>query len=486
MFPLSPRSIAVIGASADKKKLGAMILDNLLTQGFRGNVFPVNPKGGSIDGREAMKSVTDIKEEIDIAVIATPAATVNDIARECAAKKVKALVVISAGFAETHDPADRAREEELKAICDEADMHLVGPNCLGMLIPPLTLNASFAAGMPHAGSVALLMQSGALAVAIMDKARSLDLGFSIVVSMGNKAAMDECDFLEIVERDEHTGVIGLYVEGVRDGVRLRRIASRIAKTRPIVLLKSGTSERGKRAVSSHTGALAGSDSAIAALCQQTGMHRARSTEEFLLLLRTFSTQPELSTSRIAIITNAGGPGVLATDAAEREKLELAPLMKKTTDVLDAALPSAANKENPIDLLGDALADRYEAALQACIDDPNVDGIAVLLTPQVMTPSRDIARTVIAAKKRASLMPIVTSFIGGPSIADAERMLHEAHIPNFSDPESALHALSALRTRKRDEAIQARIVDLQQRRGMADVGGRPPRYLLSGKVIWFAF
>jgi acetyltransferase len=445
MSLLSPSSIAVIGASAEEKKVGHIVLKNIMTQGFAGKIFPVNPKLTDVLGLKAHPFVGAIPEEIDLAVIVTPAATVPGILEECGKKKIADVIVISAGFGETGTDAGHALEEDLKRIARQYGIRLVGPNCLGVMRPSIGMNASFAENVQHAGSIALLSQSGALAVALLDSAGGLHMDFSLVVSMGNKSVMDECDFLELCRDDAETAVIGMYVESITDGKRFLNVAREVAMTKPIVLIKSGTSERGKKAVSSHTGALAGSDAAIDAVCAQTGIRRAKTTEEFLDLLRTLSTQPSLPSPNIAVITNAGGPGILATDAAEREKLVLAELSPKSAEILKKALPPASNVKNPIDVLGDAVADRYEAALRACALDQNIDGVVVLLTPQVMTPATEIAQAVITVHAKHPLMPIVTSFMGDEHVADAVRMLQEHGIPNFSSPERAVKALAALKS-----------------------------------------
>ncbi|MDO8648493.1 MAG: acetate--CoA ligase family protein [Candidatus Peregrinibacteria bacterium] len=440
---LNPASVAVIGASADEKKLGHFLLKNLLTQGFSGEVHPVNPKGGEILGKQAFTSVGEIPGPVELAVIVTPTPTVVPLAEECAKKGVKTLVVITAGFGETGTEEGKKQEASLLKIVERAKMQLIGPNCLGYLRPSIGLNASFTEDLPDAGNIALLSQSGAVAVAIMDASKDLGLGFSLIVSMGNKTAMDECDFLEICEGDEETKVIGMYLESVKDGERFLTIARRIAKTKPIVLIKSGVSQRGKHAVSSHTGALAGSDAAIDAACRDTGILRASSSGEFLDMLRTLAHQPPLLSPNIVVITNAGGPGILATDAAEREGLVLAPLTPKLKEALKQGLPPAASAENPIDVLGDALEDRYAAAISACAKDKGVDGIIVVLTPQIMTPAKAVAGILLEAQKKHRLIPIVTSFMGGDHVRDAVRTLQGGGIPNFPSPEAAIHAMRAL-------------------------------------------
>lgn len=443
-----PKSIAIIGASATEGKVGHDVLKNIMSQGFLGKVYPVNPKGGEILGKRTYPSIKDIEESIDLAIIVTPAPTVLDLVRECGKKSIKAVIVISAGFKEIGTPEGKEREEMLRSVAKEHDITLIGANCLGMLRPSIGLNASFAKELPPKGNIALISQSGALAVALMDAAEDrLRMGFSVVVSIGNKTGMDESDLLEACLEDTQTTVIGLYVESIEDGPRLREILTRNSGKKPIVLLKSGTSDRGRRAVQSHTGALAGSDGAVEAVCRQTGTYRARSLEEFADLLRTLSMQPTLLSSSIAIVTNAGGPGILATDEAIASGLSLATLGEKTAAVLKKELPPAAGKNNPVDVLGDAMEDRYASALEACLDDIAVDGVCVLLTPQVMTPCAAIAEMIVKKSKKFPLFPVVVSFMGGKSVAEAEALLHAGDIPSLESPERAIRALAALRKRE---------------------------------------
>lgn len=443
MYVVEPTTIAVIGASAEEKKLGHYILKNLLTQGFAGTVYPVNPKHEQLMGVQAYASVEAIPGTVDMAVVVTPASTVHDVAESCGKKGVKTLVVISAGFGELGTEEAHEREQRLLDIVRKHGMSMVGPNCLGVLRPSIGLNASFAVQAGNPGNIALISQSGAMAVALMDTAATLSMGYSLVASIGNKTDLDECDFLQVCERDEKTSAIGLYLESIKDGPRFAEIARRVSATKPIVLIKSGVSKRGSMAVSSHTGALAGSSASIDALCLQAGIHRAKSTGEFLDLLRTLATQPALLSSNIAIVTNAGGPGVLATDAAEREGLVLASLTNNTKDTLRPKLPAAASVANPVDVLGDALADRYTAAIGACAQDPEVDGIVALLTPQVMTPCADVAAAIVKTSQAHPLVPVVAAFMGNDSVAEARAILGRGDVPHFPTPEDAVRALKAL-------------------------------------------
>ncbi len=440
---LSPSSIAVIGASPVVGKVGHDVLKNLLTQGYKGAVYPINPKYPEILSAKAYPTIGALPAPVDLAIIITPAPTVVGLLEECGQAGVKHVVVISAGFRELNTAEGLAREEAVRATAAKHGLTLLGVNCLGLLRPSIGLNASFAKDLPPAGPVALLSQSGALAVAIMDRAPLLQLGFSSVLSLGNKTARDECDYLEMLESDPETKVIGLYLESIPHGERFRQICARLVQSKPIVLLKAGTSQTGQRAISSHTGALAGSDAAVKALCIQTGIRRAETVADFTDLLRVLSSEPPLVTKRIAVVTNAGGPGILATDAAERAGLALPSLESSTITTLRTALPEAASTKNPVDVLGDADAERYRLALAAVQADPNVDGIAVLLTPQVMTPVRDVAAVIAAAKRTSRLIPIVTSFVGGGSVQNGQQILAEAGIPDFESPERAIKALAAL-------------------------------------------
>jgi len=474
---LYPDSIAVIGASADERKVGHMILKNLLTQGYRGGVYPVNAKGGTILGKEVFTAIGNIHAPVDLAIIATPAEIAEALAEECGKKGVSSLIIISSGFGETGKEG-RVREENLARIAKHYDMRLVGPNCLGLMRPSIQMNASFGGRLPPPGNVAFLSQSGAIGDAFLDRAEFIGLRLSLFLSMGNKAAMDECDFLELCAEDPETKVIGLYVEDIRDGRRFLRIARHVGSAKPIILLKGGTTERGRRAVTSHTGALAGSEAAINAICAQANIDRAATTEEFLNLLRTVSQQSPLSSPHIAIITNAGGPGVLAADAAEREGLILASLTPEHEAELSALLPHAASIHNPFDVLGDALADRYESALTIIERDPNIDGAVVILTPQSMTPVKEIAEMLVNMKMLHPLFPFVACFMGEERVREAITLLHAHGIPNFSSPETALHILASLQSRERNGAPlkEASLNEKRAAKAMQILNGAKPGLL----------
>ncbi|MDP6561355.1 MAG: acetate--CoA ligase family protein [Candidatus Peribacteraceae bacterium] len=443
MSLFEPKSIAVIGASPTEGKVGHDVLKNLIDEGYGGDLFPINPKHEEVLGKKTYKSVKEVDEPIELAVIVVPAKIVPAVLEECAEKKIENVIIISAGFAETGTEEGKDLEEQIKTIAQEHDINLIGPNCLGILRPSFKMNASFAAHLPPKGSIALISQSGAMAVAVMDASQEIGIGYSLIASIGNKAVMDESDLLERAGQDSKTSVVGFYLESISDGKRFLQTCIKVGATKKIVILKAGVSKEGSEAAASHTGALAGSEAAIDALCAQSGAVRAKTMEEFVDMLEVLSTSPLLPSPNIAIITNAGGPGILATDAAEKAKLQMPSLDEKIEKKLKEALPDAASTGNPIDVVGDADLSRYEAALEAVGDDPNIDGVAILLTPQVMTPVEDITKAIISWQKRHSTMPIVTSFMGDEHVNDARLTVQKAGISSFETPERAIAALGAL-------------------------------------------
>jgi len=451
MSLLSPQSIAIIGASETEGKVGHDICKNLLTQGYKGRIYPVNPKHETILNTKCYASVSDIQETVDLAIIVVPAKIVPSIMEECAKASIADIVIISAGFGEVGTAEGDVLEKEVQNIAQKNGLNIVGPNCLGVIRPAIGMNASFAKSIPPKGSIAFISQSGAMAVGMMDSAVETGLGFSFVASIGNKTVLNECDFLEMAANDSETTVIGLYLESISDGKKILSTALKIDK--PIVLLKAGVSKKGTAAAASHTGALAGNDAAIDALCTQAGIRRARTTEELFDLLEVLSKEPPLLSNRIAIITNAGGPGILATDAAQIVGLELPALTKGNEQELQKALPTAASTKNPIDVVGDAGVDRYIAALTAVGDDKNIDGVCIVLTPQVMTPCTQIASGIITWKKSHPLMPVVTCFIGQDHVQEERKILQDAGIPSLETPERAVQALAALRIKEKQIPCQ---------------------------------
>lgn len=437
----NPQAVAVIGASRDETKLGYAILDNILKYGYKGRVYPINPKADEVLGVKAYTSVLKVPDPIDLAVIVIPSRLVASVLKECGEKGIQGAIIITAGFREAGREGVRM-EHELLDIAGQYGIRLIGPNCLGIIDTTISLNASFAADMPQKGSIAFMSQSGALCTAILDWALAKGIGFSRFVSLGNKADVNEIDLLEAWSDDPNSRVIISYMEGLPDGQRFMKVARQVSRKTPIIAVKSGKTDAGSRAVSSHTGSLAGSESAYNAAFQQSGVLRAESIEELFDYAVAFAYQPCLKGENIAVVTNAGGPGIMATDALETSGLNLASLERKTIEFLEARLPPAANIYNPVDVLGDALADRYALALEAVLKDKNVDGVLVILTPQVRTPIEETAR-VIGEVASGFDKPVLGVFMGEQKVNAGAKILNEYHVPNYGFPERAVGALRAM-------------------------------------------
>ena len=443
----SPQSVAVVGASRDPDKLGYAVLANLQEGGYPGRLYPVNPKADEILGLEAYASVLDIPGPVDLAVIVIPYRFVPAVLEECGQKGVPAVVIISAGFREAGREG-LERERELVDIAEKYDIRLIGPNCLGVIDTGTPLNASFAAGMPPGGPIAFMSQSGALGTAVLDMAMAGRIGFSKFVSLGNKADVSEIDLLETWGDDPDSRVILIYVEGLPDGQRFIEVARKVTRDKPVVAIKSGVTASGSRAVSSHTGSLAGSEAAYKAAFRQAGVIRATSMEALFDYARAFAYQPLLSGDRIGIVTNAGGPGILATDALEHAGLDIPRLGHGTVEALTDYLPGAASAANPVDVLGDALADRYKHAIRLVLDDPNVDGLIVIVTPQAMTEIEETAHAVGQMAQEAD-KPVLACFMGEARIEAGIDVLWQYGVPNYPFPERAAAALSAMSTYRRE-------------------------------------
>ena len=437
----APRAVAVVGASADPTKLGHAVLSNVIEHGFTGDIYPINPKADAILGRQAYASVLDVPGPLDLVVIVVPSKFVAGVLEECGQKSVKGVITITAGFREV-GPQGLAMEKELVAIARRYGMRMIGPNCLGIIDTYAPLQASFALGMPLQGGIAFMSQSGALCTSILDMALADEIGFSRFVSLGNKADLNEIDFLQVWGADPATKVITAYLEGITDGSRFVEIAREVSKHTPVISIKSGTTQAGSRAVSSHTGTLAGSESAYEAAFQQAGVLRAGSVQDLFDMAVAFARQPLPSTDAVAVVTNAGGPGIMATDAIERAGLQLASLAVETQTHLAAGLPAAASVANPVDVLGDAMADRYALAVNAVADDPNVGAIIVVLTPQIMTQITETAQAVTEVSRRTG-KPILTAFMGKQTIGKGEKILRAHGLPNYPVPERAVNALAAM-------------------------------------------
>lgn len=459
----NPRSVAVIGASRKRGTIGGELFHNLLSYGFDGPVYPVNPASEVVQSVPAYKSVEAIPGPVDLAVIVVPADKVIETAESCGRKGVKALVVISAGFSET-GKRGQDLQGELVRTCRAAGMRIIGPNCMGIINADqgVRLDATFAPGIPPTGRVGFSSQSGALGLAIIELANSLGLGISTFVSVGNKADISGNDLLRYWESDENTSVILLYLESFGNPKKFSQIARRVGRKKPIVVVKSGRSAAGARATSSHTGALiAASDVTVDALFRQAGVIRTDTLEELFDVAALLVNQPLPRGNRVAIITNAGGPGILGADACEARGLEVPLLTKETQDALRTFLPAGAGIGNPIDMIASATSEQYGRTVEVVSADPNVDSLIVMFTPPLITRSEDVAREVVAAVKRAHVdKPVLTVFLSGD---DAPESLRAAQIPAYKFPETAAIALARAaryeRWRERPETTPAEFDDL---------------------------
>jgi acetyltransferase len=437
----APRSVAVVGASRDPSKVGGSVLANLRAAGFTGRVIPVNARAAEVQGLPAAPSLSAVDGPVDLAVLAVPAAEVLPALVECVAHGVGGAVVISAGFRESGSEG-RAREVALREWVREQPIRVLGPNCLGWIRPSLRLNATFAPGMPLVGGIAFLSHSGALATAILDWARDRALGFSLFASLGNQADLTEADLLRAAADDPETRVIACYIEGVANGRLFLDALAHASAAKPVVLLKAGRSAEGARAVSSHTGALAGSDRAFDAAVRRGGGVRVRTIEALFDLARGLAGQPLPTGRRLVVVTNGGGLGIVATDAAREAGLAVEPLEAAAQERLRAALPATASVHNPVDLVGDADARRFGDALRAVTPGVSADAALVILTAQAATDPLGVARAVLGATRGWSI-PVAAAFVGGARVAPGRRALEEGSIPCYPFPERAVAALAGM-------------------------------------------
>ena len=453
----APKSVAVIGASTTPGKVGHDIFVNILKGGYTGTLYPVNPSARSIASVRAYKSVTEIPDEIDLGIVILPPKAALQSVQEAVTKGIKGIVIVSAGFREI-GPEGRAIEDRLVATCREAGVRLIGPNCLGVInpLPAVRLNASFSARMPKAGNVSFISQSGALCTAVLDFAADRNFGFSKFISIGNKADVDELDLLRYLHRDHDTEVILIYVEELRRGPEFIEAVKEITcgdyRPKPVLVIKSGRTSAGAQAAASHTGSLAGTEGVYDAIFVQSGIIRVASIDELFDFATAFAYKNESELgkmrrkvpagNRVAIVTNAGGPGIVATDMTMFSGLQLAKFKDETIETLASHLPSTANLHNPVDIIGDASIDRYENALGAVIRDEGVDGALVILTPQSMTDVLGTAEA-IARIARKSFKPIMCCFMGVIDVSQGVKYLQEQGIPVFKFPENAAKAFGAV-------------------------------------------
>ncbi|SMC36542.1 acetyltransferase [Desulfocicer vacuolatum DSM 3385] len=443
----SPESIAVIGASTQKGKVGHDIFANILYGGFQGTLYPVNPKARSILSVKCYQTIAHILDPIDLAMIILPPRPAVKAVEACIAKGVKGIVIVSAGFKEVGGEG-LEMEKKIQQLCQDADIRLVGPNCLGVINPSpgVSLNASFSNRMPQPGNISFISQSGALCTAVLDFAADQGFGFSKFVSIGNKADVDELDLLRYYHADPNTDVVMIYMEELSCDAQtfireVREMTSGLNPT-PVIAIKSGTSDAGAAAAASHTGSLAGSDAVYDAIFSQSGIMRCSTVNELFDYAKALACKKVPRGDKIAIVTNAGGPGIIATDMSENSGLKLAKFTQDTIRELHKYLPPTANFHNPVDVIGDAARDRYENTLATVISDPGVDSVLIILTPQSMTDAMGTAEAIVNIA-RSEVKPIVCAFMGVVDVSDGVHLLQENHVPVYQFPESAARAMGAL-------------------------------------------
>jgi acetyltransferase len=429
-----PRSVAVIGASEREGSVGRTLLWNLIRSPFGGTVFPVNPQRHSILGIKSYPDIAHVPEVVDLVVIATPAATVPQVIRECVAAGVKGAIIVSAGFKEIGE-VGAALEQEILTEARRGGMRIIGPNCLGLMNPLVGLNATFAGAIARAGNVAFISQSGALCTSILDWSLGENVGFSAFVSIGSMLDVGWGDLIEYLGDDPHTQSIVLYMESIGDAHAFLSAAREVAMDKPIIVLKVGHTEAAAKAAASHTGALTGSDEVLNAAFRRCGVLRVHTISDLFDMAEILAKQPRPKGNRLSIVTNAGGPGAIATDALISGGGALSELAHETLAELDRILPAQWSHHNPIDILGDASCDRYAQTLEVVSDDPNSDGLLVILTPQAMTDPTQTAEKLKAYSQLGK--PILSSWMGGNEVATGTQILNQANIPTFPYPDTAV-------------------------------------------------
>ncbi len=437
---LKPETIAIVGASRKPGKVGHEIVANLIESGFKGNIVPVNPSAEEVLGLKCYPGFAEYGKPVDLSVIAVPVALIEEAVKNSLDAGIKAICIITAGFKEVG--AEGAKlEKTITEMCSNRSARLLGPNCLGLINSHHRMNASFAKHMPVPGGISVISQSGALCTAILDWAASRHLGLAKLISMGNKADLSEIDFLEAFAKDEDTKVIVGYLESIKTGDEFIKTAEAASSVKPVIVFKSGVTQVGGQAASSHTGSLAGADIAYGAAFKRAGIIRADTFEALFDYAMAFMMQPLPKGKRVAIITNAGGPGIMAADAVDLSGMEVCRLAWASATALRKKLPAAASVGNPIDVLGDADPERYVAAVEAAQDDEEVDAIIVILTPQAMTKPVETAQAISNCAKGKK--PILVSFMGGLDVMPGRDALLAANLPDYPSPERAVAALKAM-------------------------------------------
>ncbi|MFN2283857.1 MAG: acetate--CoA ligase family protein, partial [Anaerolineae bacterium] len=464
----NPQGIAVIGASANPAKLSYGVVHNLINHGYRGPIYPINPRGGEIQGLTAYPSILDVPNPVELAVIMIRAEAVPQALTECGQRGLKAVIVITGGFRET-GPEGAALEASLKDIAVQYDMRLIGPNCVGVMDAHLPLDTTFITMMPEPGHIAFVSHSGAICGGSIDWARSVGVGYSRIASLGNQLDVDIADGIHMMKNDPNTRVISVYAEGLPDGRRFVDAAASVYRNKPIVMLKAGLTVAGTQAVASHTGALAGNNDAYVAACHRAGVVIVHSLQEQNDVAMALATQPLPRGNRVALLTNAGGPAALAADALDRQGLVMAPISAATQERLKAVTPPGTQLGNPIDMLGGPRAEMYSAAGKILLEDPNVDMLMTMFVPQAITPVNEVVEEMVKTGRGAD-KPVVACLVGGESLTEAIYTLNRGGVPYYRDPNRAGRALGGLweyrRLRERPDLTPTPVTDVDHKAAQA--------------------
>ncbi|HEY5776857.1 MAG TPA: GNAT family N-acetyltransferase [Xanthomonadales bacterium] len=447
----TPRSIALFGASERENSVGGVVFRNILAAGYEGRIYAMNPKHDTVQGQKAYASLTEVGEPVDLAVVATPASTIPAIVEACGEHGIKMMLILSAGFRETGDEG-RKLEDRVTQLVERYGIRLMGPNCLGLMRPDINLNITFGHNVAKSGNIALVSQSGAICTAILDWAEMNKIGFSAVVSTGIGADLDFGDYLDYLVSDPLTKAILLYIEGITDSRRFMSSLRAAARIKPVIALKVGRHAAGAEASMSHTGALVGSDVVFSTALSRSGVLRVESVSQLFAAAKVLShSHYRVASDRLVIITNGGGPGVMAADRATDRGIHLSQLSPDTIAALNEVLPDVWSHGNPVDIIGDAPPERYSKAVDICLADPEVDGAIVILTPQAMTKPTLVAEEIIKSAEK-SKKPMLTSWMGGTQVEEARHMLNEARIPDFNMLEDAVDAFSFIGKYKRNQRL----------------------------------
>lgn len=464
----SPRSIAIFGASTRPNSVGALVYENLLKGEFHGELYPINPKHDELKGHPCYPNIQSITSPVDLAVIATPAATVPAIIHACGEHGVRAAIVLSAGFSEG-DGKGAVLERKMLETAQQYQLRILGPNCLGLIRPNVGMNATFSKNAALPGQMALVSQSGALCTAILDWAEARGIGFSAIASLGDAADVDFGDLLDYLAQDNETKSILLYIEGIRNSRRFMSGLRVAARMKPVIVIKAGRHSTGSKAAVTHSGALIGDDDVFDAALQRAGVVRADTISQLFAAAQLLAASHRVSGNRLAIITNGGGPGVMATDRATDLGVELAELSDETLKTLEKSLPPQWSHGNPVDILGDATDERYAMATEACLNDPGVDGVLLMLTPQAMTDPDACANAVIKASKKKDKL-VLACWMGDGHVSRANTLFAKHHIPAFSNPESSVEAFAFLANYYRNQQLLVQVPGSLSKRSKPDIEG----------------